>query len=43
MASVAAKIPGITASTSQVPLFNIGRGSSNTFLMNVAGDMEYEN
>ena len=42
MASVAAKIPGITASTSQVPLFNIGRGSSNTFLMNVAGDMEYE-
>ena len=42
MASVAAKIPGITASTSQVPLFNIGRGSSNTFLMNVAGSMEYE-
>ncbi len=42
MASVSAKIPGITASTSQVPLFNIGRGSSNTFLMNVAGAMEYE-
>ena len=42
LASVSAKIPGITASTSQVPLFNIGRGSSNTFLMNVAGAMEYE-
>ncbi len=43
LASVSARIPGITASTSQVPLFNIGRGSSNTFLMNVAGAMEYEN
>ncbi len=42
LASVAARLPGITASTSQVPLFNIGRGSSNTFLMNVAGAMEYE-
>ena len=42
LASVSARIPGITASTSQVPLFNIGRGSSNTFLMNVAGAMEYE-
>ncbi len=42
LASVSAKLPGITASTSQVPLFNIGRGSSNTFLMNVAGAMEYE-
>lgn len=42
LASVSARIPGITASTSQVPLFNIGRGSSNTFLVNVAGAMEYE-
>ena len=42
LASISARIPGITASTSQVPLFNIGRGSSNTFLMNVAGAMEYE-
>lgn len=42
LSGVSAKLPGITASTSQVPLFNIGRGSSNTFLMNVAGDMEYE-
>ena len=42
LASVSAKIPGITVSTSQVPLFNIGRGSSKTFLMNVAGAMEYE-
>ena len=42
LASVSAKLPGITASTSQVPLFNIGRGSSNTFLMNVTGAMDYE-
>lgn len=43
LASVSAKLPGITAATSQSPLFNVGRGSSNTFMMNVAGDMEYEN
>ncbi len=41
--NVAGKLPGITASTSQEPLFNIGRGSSVSFLMNVAGAMEYEN
>lgn len=42
LAKVVAKIPGITSSTSQSSLFNIGRGSSNLFMMNVSGAMEYE-
>lgn len=42
LAKSVAKIPGITSSTSQSPLFNIGRGSSNLFMMNVSGGMEYE-
>ena len=41
LSSVTKQIPGVTASTAQSPMFNIGRGSSNTFLMNVAGAMEY--
>ena len=42
LTKIIAQIPGVTASTSQSPLFNIGRGSSNMFMMNVAGAMDYE-
>lgn len=43
LSKLIAKVPGVTASTSQSPLFNIGRGSSNMFMMNVSGAMEYDN
>ncbi len=35
-------IPGITGSTSQSTLFNIGRGSGNMLSLNVSGSMPYE-
>ncbi len=37
-----AKVPGVTGSTSQSTLFNVGRGSGNSLMLNVSGNMAYE-
>ena len=42
LAKVIASIPGVTGSTSQSPLFNVGRGSGNMVMLNIGGAMAYE-
>lgn len=42
LSKIISTIPGITASTAQSPLFNIGRGSGNMVMLNISGAMAYE-